>query len=180
MQIFLVYLTINWHQSGYNYGLGYIASVLKEKGHNINFFTINNSSDIQLLYEQIKWKETDIIGFYVSTYQFIYLKEIIPQIKKISKSFVVCGGPFPTLKPECILEIPELDAIVRGEGEYPMLDLTEAFEHKIDHLLIKNFWFKTKEGVVKNELRPLINDLDELPFPDKSSLDYQQEVDRHG
>ncbi|CAG1003952.1 anaerobic magnesium-protoporphyrin IX monomethyl ester cyclase [Methanosarcinales archaeon] len=180
MQIFLVYLTINWNQSGYNYGLGYIASVLKEKGHNINFFTINNSSDIELLYEQIKLKEPDIIGFYVSTYQFIYLKEIIPKIKKISKSFVIIGGPYPTLKPECIYEIPELDAIVRGEGEFPMLDLVEAFEHKTDHLLIKNFWYKTKEGVVKNDLRPLINDLDKLPLPDKSPLDYQQEINRHG
>ncbi len=180
MKVFLVYPTINWPQSGYNYGLGYIGSVLKKKGHIINYFMINNSSDIQALYERIKSKEPDIIGFYVTTYQFNYLKEIITTIKKISKSFVLCGGPYPTLKPECIYEIPDLDAIVRGEGEYPMLDLAEAFEHKTDHLLIKNFWFKTKDGVIKNELRPLINDLDELPFPDRSSLDYQQEIDRHG
>lgn len=180
MQILLVYITINWQQSGYNYGLGYIASVLKQKGHNISYFIINNSGDFQALYEQVRSMKPDIIGFYVTTSQFVYLKEIIPAIKKISKSFVICGGPYPTLKPECILEIPELDAIVRGEGEYPMIDLTEAFEHKKDHLLIKNFWFRTREGVVKNELRPLIDNLDELHFPDKSCLDYQQEIDRHG
>jgi radical SAM superfamily enzyme YgiQ (UPF0313 family) len=180
MKILLVYTTINWHQSGYNYGLGYIASVLKQKGHNIDYFIIDNHNEIQVLYEQLRTRQPDITAFYVTTSQFIYLKEIIPEIKKISKSFIVCGGPYPTLKPECILEIPELDAILRGEGEYPMLDLTEALKSKKDHLLIKNFWFRTKDGIVKNELRPLINDLDELPFPDKSALDYQQEIDLHG
>ncbi len=179
MHILLVYLTQNWHQSGYNYGLGYIASVLKEKGHSVNYITVANDQDTAALYERIRSNDPEITGFYVTTSQFCYAKEIIPVIKNISKSFLVCGGPHPTLQPECILEIPDLDAIVRGEGEYPMLDLVEALEHKTDYLLIKNFWFRTNKGIIRNELRPLISNLDDLPFPDKSSLDYQKEIDRH-
>lgn len=179
MRIFLIYLTKNWPQSGYNYGLGYIASVLKENGHNVKYFTIINEDDINNLYKKTSSDHPDLIGFYVTTSQFTYLKEIVPSIKKIYNSFMVIGGPHPTLQPDCIHEIPELDAIVRGEGEYPLLDLIKAMESKTDYHSIRNFWFQTKDGIIKNDLRPLIEDLDILPFPDKSSLDYQREIDTH-
>lgn len=97
-------------------------------------------------------------------------------MKKISPAFLICGGPHPTLNPHCLSEIPALDAIVRGEGEFPMLDLLTAFENNTDILKIKNFWFRNNDKIVTNGLRPLIADLDTLPFPDKDSLDYQQVI----
>jgi radical SAM superfamily enzyme YgiQ (UPF0313 family) len=42
---------------------------------------------------------------------------------------------------------------------------------------IKNLWVRDGERIIKNEMRPLIEDLDELPFPDKSCLDFQKAID---
>jgi len=181
MKIFLVYLVINSPQNtGYNYGLGYIASVLKEQGHSVDYIVLKNEKDILGLYGKIKQKKPKIIGFSATTAQFVYLKDIAKRTKEISDSFIVCGGIHPTLKPECILEIPDLDAIVRGEGEFPMFEFTKALENSENYHKIKNFWFKEKDRIIKNELRTFIENLDELPFPDKSSLDYQQLIDQSG
>ncbi len=180
MKIFLIYPAINlpeWRGRIYSYGLGYIYAVLKQAHYSVDYIPLKNRKDILSLYEKVKIQQPDIIGFAITTNQFNYLKEIIKAIKEISHSFVVCGGKHPTFKPECISEISALDAIVRGEGEFAMLELAEAFKNKRGYSKIKNFWFKEKNKIVRNTLRPLIKNLDELPFPDKTCLDNQKAVD---
>jgi radical SAM superfamily enzyme YgiQ (UPF0313 family) len=160
----------------YSYGLGYIASVAKNHGHSVDYYVVKNANDLEGLYEQVRLKEPHIVGFTATTCQINHLNYIATEMKKISPAFLICGGPHPTLNPHCLSEIPALDAIVRGEGEFPMLDLLTAFENNTDILKIKNFWFRNNDKIVTNGLRPLIADLDTLPFPDKDSLDYQQVI----
>jgi len=146
MKIFLVYPTLNILRNClYSYGLGYIASLLKENGHKIDYFYLAEKKDIFELYTQIELKQPDIIGFSTVSSHVNSLEHIIIHIKKISKSFVVIGGPHPTLHPNCISEIGDVDAIVRGEGEFPMLELANAMESRRNYFGIKNFWFKTNQ-----------------------------------
>lgn len=181
MKIFLVYPLMNSSVDfRYHYGLGYISSALKQRGYDINYALLNGKEDIFALYEQIKQEQPQIIAFSVVTSQFSYLKDIVKGIKNVSDAFIIFGGIHPTLKPECISQIPGLDAIIRGEGEFPLCEFAEALENKNDYLGIKNFWFKGRDGIIKNSFRPLIANLDELPFPDKSYLDYQQIIDNAG
>lgn len=178
MNIFLVYLVINSPQNtGYNFGLGYISSILKENNHIVKYIVLKNRRDIFKLYKKMEEENPEIIGFSATTSQFYYLSNIAKRIKELSKTFIICGGIHPTLRPNCILEVPELDAIVLGEGEYPMAELANAMEKRRNYYNIKNFWFKKEGTVIRNLLRPLINNLDELPCPDKSSLDYQHVID---
>ena len=137
MKIFLVYLALNSPQDiNYNYGLGYISAILRKAGYNSKYMALKNQKDIFELYKKIKIEKPEIIGFSITTSQFEYFKNISKNIKKLSSSFLLCGGIHPTLKPRCILEIPELDAIVRGEGEFPLLDLAKAIENNKNGLLI--------------------------------------------
>lgn len=177
MKIFLIYLVIDSPQSTeFNYGLGYIAAILKNEGYDISYIALSNKEDVIKLYKRIKIEQPKIIAFSLTTSQFNYLKIISKKIKRISNAFLVCGGVHPTLEPECIYEVPHLDAIVRGEGEFPMLELAKAFENNSSYLEIRNFWFRNENKVIKNEVRPLIKDLNQLPFPDKSSLNYQKVI----
>jgi len=91
---------------------------------------------------------------------------------------MVCGGIHPTLDPDCIYEIPELNAIVRGEGEYAMSELADALACRRDYHGIENLWLRNNNEIIKNQIRPLIKCLDQLPFPDKSSFDYQRQIDQ--
>ena len=180
MNIFLIYPQFGFAPS-HSCGIGYITAFLREHGHPVDYLRLRMREDILALYRAIEEKKPGLIGFASTTCQFGHLKEIIRNIKSISRAFVVCGGLHPTLRPECIHEIPELDAIVRGEGEHPMQELADALEKRQGYYTIRNIWFRRNGDIVKNELRPLIADLDALPFPDRDPHDYQSVLDNeHG
>jgi anaerobic magnesium-protoporphyrin IX monomethyl ester cyclase len=175
MKVYLVYLVINSPQNnGYNYGLGYISSVLKQAGHDSRLFSIQTDEESNELIESIKKEQPDVIGFSVTTSQFGYLKRIAKSVREVSAGFIVCGGVHPTLLTKQVLDLPEVNCVIRGEGEYAMRDLVNAFERKEEYISIKNCCFKTGNGYIINEVRPLIENLDELPFPDQESIDFQK------
>lgn len=181
MLIYLVYLLIDSHFThGYNYGLGYIASVLKKNGYDVKYIPLWNQNDVLNFYSDIKHEKPAIVAFSATSSQFPYLRLISNSIKSFSKTFQVCGGTHVTLRPDSIQEIQSLDAIVIGEGEFPMLDLANAIANGKNFYNIKNFWFRKENDIIRNSIRPLIEDLNLLPFPDKSSLDYQKLIDISG
>jgi len=53
-----------------------------------------------------------------------------------------------------------------GEGEGALVELVRNMRDGKEFHNVRNIWFKNKEKIVKNELRPLIRDLDSIPFPD--------------
>lgn len=181
MRIELVYLAINTPQdSGYNYGLGYIASVLKEAGHEVGYNILKSENDAGALCKNARKTKPGIICFSSTSTQFPYLNSITRNLKNVTESFLVCGGPHTTLNPDSISEIKDLDAIVCGEGEYTALELAKAIEKGKMRYDIKNVWFRKDGRIKRNPVRPLIKDLDKLPFPDKSSLDFQKLIDESG
>ncbi|MDD5216612.1 MAG: cobalamin-dependent protein [Candidatus Omnitrophica bacterium] len=174
MKILLVHPQIN-SIPAYSYGIGYLISVLKRGGHSADYFVLQDLRDILLLYQTVKEQKPDIIGFSLLTAEAGYLGDIIKGVKEISSALIVCGGIHPTLQPESTSQIDGVDAIVRGEGEYPLLELANCMEKKEGYFHLKNFWFKKNGQIIKNDLRPLI-DLNELPPPDKGIF-YQRMID---
>lgn len=77
---------------------------------------------------------------------------------------IVIGGPHVTYwDEECLAETPEIDVVVRGEGEWTALDLLRALESGADLTNVGGITWRNADGViVKNKLRPLGNVL-ELP-----------------
>jgi len=182
MRVFLIYASINAYSSAYSYGLGYVAAVLKKNHHTVDYIILKKETDIPDLYRRIREDRPGLIAFSATTCQFHHLKDLVSSIKRDSNTFVICGGVHTTLRPECIEDIPDLDGIVRGEGEFPMQELAASLENGKNNLhSIRNMWFKAPGGgIIKNEMRPLLRSLDELPFPDKTSFDYQKILDDEG
>src|SRR5262249_12475289 len=63
--------------------------------------------------------------------------------------------------------VPNLDSVALFEGEFTLLEL-------VDHLSVGKDWrnvpglaYRNREQVVTTPLRPLIADLDVLPYPDR-------------
>jgi radical SAM superfamily enzyme YgiQ (UPF0313 family) len=89
--------------------------------------------------------------------------KILRQCKSFDENVVtVIGGPHVTFSAEQTLtEAPWIDIVVRGEGERTMLDIVSGKElAKTEGLA-----FRQGGGVVTTGVRPLIENLDELPFP---------------
>ncbi|MBN1592948.1 MAG: B12-binding domain-containing radical SAM protein [Candidatus Coatesbacteria bacterium] len=107
---------------------------------------------------------SDIVGICVMSNFFDRAAQISENLRKNLDAPVIWGGIHPTVMPEESLN--HCDIVCVGEGEYAMLNLLEAMEEKRDYTDIKNLWFKKDGAIIKNELAPLIEDLDSLPFQD--------------
>ena len=74
------------------------------------------------------------------------------------------GGHFPSLRPELTLELlPELDSVVRFEGELTLAELLGQLDQPAQWEQIHNLGFRNGAEVVLTQPRPLIAELDSLP-----------------
>ena len=147
-------------------GLMYIAAILEENGIDVEIvemrFLGNLWEDLERI---ISKKRPQIVGVTSSSYNFCDAIKIASVTKKVdSQIMTVVGGSHASLIPYEVIKEPMVDIVVVGEGEYAMLDLVRVLEKRKDLRKIKGILFK-KKGIVRTRPRPLILDLDELPFP---------------
>jgi anaerobic magnesium-protoporphyrin IX monomethyl ester cyclase len=176
MKIQLVYPTIGLGPS-YSCGVGSIFAVLQQAGHEVSYRHLSALEEVGPWCEEIARERPGLIAFAATSCQFELLKQVMPRVRAVSPAMLVCGGIHPTVQPECLEDIPALDAIVRGEGEFPLLDLANALQQGSDYSRIPNLWVRHEGTVIRNELRPLISDLDELPFPEHDLVETQRAID---
>ena len=95
------------------------------------------------------------------------------RIKKIDPSIItIMGGPHPTFFPEIIHDYPHLDIICIGEGEGAILDLLKTNGDLRACKQIENLTVKINDAFFANPPRPLISNLETLPFLERE-LFYQ-------
>jgi anaerobic magnesium-protoporphyrin IX monomethyl ester cyclase len=96
---------------------------------------------------------------------------VCARVVEIAKSVdpdivTVLGGQHFSFTPEeSLTSYPEIDFIVRGEGEETLVDLIRAVMGKADPATVKGISFLHEGKVVSTPNRPLIEDLDTLPMP---------------
>lgn len=79
---------------------------------------------------------------------------------------VIWGGPHPTARPRECLEYPEVDLVVRGEGERTVAELAPLLMEGGDPSAVPGvFTLDEKSGEVMGTERSLEQDLDSLPSP---------------
>jgi len=149
-------------------GICYIASALDKAGHKVEIIDayVENIS-MKDLVSRLKKSKPDMIGTSFTTENRFQAFELIRKVKKEIPRIVTCaGGPHVSLATEDTLShIPELDFIVRGEGEETITELAEAIVHKKDLKNIKGISYNKNGKVHHNPDRPLIPELDKVPFP---------------
>ena len=81
------------------------------------------------------------------------------------QSHFTAGGHFPSLRPKETLElIPELDTIVRFEGELTISELLKYLEEPDKWTKIDGLAFRKNSNIIINPVRKLIDNLDSLPI----------------
>jgi len=176
MRITFIYLDLATDDptySGYFYhGIAYLSAVLKKAGHQTNLIHLTKEVAVQDFQEKIKTLKPDLIGFSVTSHMFPFLQKYTAAAKEITAVPIICGGAHPTLCPEEVLADKNIDMICRGEGELALLELCQKMEKKKPIKDIKNIWVKKNGKIYKNIIRPVIVDLNLLPFPDREIFDY--------
>lgn len=154
-----------------NLGIGYVASVLSAFGYKTK--TINLAANKDSIFRMIKKSNPLIIGFSVIFMENLErFRDIITYIRHrgITCHFTA-GGHYASLRPEKLFEfIPQLDSIVRFEGEYTMLELVNNIYKGSDWRETDGLAYHENGRIISNRPRPFEKDLDKFPFPLRTDL----------
>ncbi len=110
--------------------------------------------------------DADIVAFSSMTGYADLTKRVAARVREISRRpFMIWGGIHPIIYPEDAIGA-EVDAVCTGEGEFAFEEFYRLFSSGEDYRNVRNFWFKTDDGVRKNAFRPLMTaeEMETLPF----------------
>lgn len=150
-------------------GMAYIASVLEKKGCDVEIYNQdkNHYPDAHLT-EYLNKNKFDAIGVSVIAgyYQYKKLLKISRAINaSMHKPFYIIGGHGPSPEPEFFLKKTNADVVVMGEGEETIIELLNAIGSLKALKDIKGIAFMQGAEIIINPRRPLIENVDSIPFP---------------
>jgi anaerobic magnesium-protoporphyrin IX monomethyl ester cyclase len=151
-------------------GIGYLAAVLEQNHYEVKVIDcqVQRPTRDQLETELVK-SRPDIVGVTSSTLTYKPAIEIVKTAKKaFPNCLVILGGPHVTVLDEQTLnEAPEVDIVVRGEGEQTLLELADLASKNSSESLheVEGITFRKNGNIVRNKDRAFIQNLDELPHP---------------
>jgi radical SAM superfamily enzyme YgiQ (UPF0313 family) len=176
-------------------GLCYIAGVLEKNGYQVSIYNADYKEALSLMfgsqmttrYDQYLqnlrdvnhpiWQEIkdviseqspDLVGISVTTAKYGSALNVSRLVKEIDPNVqVVWGGIHPTIMPDETIKNKDVDIVVRGEGEQTFLELARNITSLSDVLGIT---YKENGRIIHNPNRPLLENLDTLPFPARHLL----------
>ena len=173
-------------------GWGYLASSLKQAGHEVYGCNPNNivgyvnvySMLQSVLSQKIAQVKPELIGLGGLCVDYRFLKDTIGIIRQIDPTIpIVLGGQIVTNDAEFIFNDLKPDYAVEGDGEYAITRLCASLPAVAN---IPNLWFWEGEkaqhitsGMEPRLLRELENDIDNLSFPDYSPFGIDEMLDEY-
>lgn len=157
----------------YTYSIGALSAALKEAGHNTTLLHLVKPAKEEEIVRSISEEHPDIIGFTMTTNVFRHVKQIAVWLKKHFDLPIICGGVHPTLVPERVVSEEAIDMVCVGEGDKALVDLCNKMAAGEDITSIPNIWAKKDGELFRNPPRPLVENLDSLPFQDRQLFDYE-------
>ncbi|MFY9637435.1 MAG: radical SAM protein [Methanobacterium sp.] len=152
-------------------GILQLAAFLESKIPNIDITLLDCQAE-QVGWDDLKRRiesiEPDVVvSSALATCNTYIIIKTLDIIKKIDPDIitVVGGQHFTALANECLVNYPEIDFIIRGEGELTLLDLVKIVEQGKSPIKVDGISFRHGDNIVHNPPRALIDNLDDLPFP---------------
>ncbi|MBA7470512.1 hypothetical protein ES707_05799 [subsurface metagenome] len=157
------------YRMGESLGIKYLAAVLEHNGIGVDVFQANVLNlTVEAIVNRLLKKPYDLIGFSLPFSGLLPTTIEIIRLLRIStiKPHVTVGGHFATFEDRELLEsFPEVNSVVRFEGENTLLELVACLKKPNKLHTIKGLSYRLRDSIYVNEPRDLIKDLDTLPFP---------------
>ena len=158
-----------------------LSSYLKGNGYEVTcLFCPGSFNELNLrkLVALLKGKKISLVGISLVTDDFAKAVSVTQAVKENLGVPVIWGGAHVNVRPEESLR--HADMICRGEGEDALLELVKSMSMDAGQdTTIRNIWFKTETGIIRNDIRNLEENLDRYPFPD-FDLDSQYVMSEDG
>ena len=155
-------------------GLAYVAATLEKAGFQVEILdNYNLKKPIEQVKLEIERLNPEIVGITCGSVTYRRCIETAKAVKEVLPSCkVVVGGWQPTYMPESLLQYPEIDYVVMGEGEQAMVELAKNLtkgEDKSAIAKILGIAYRDKGKTIKKP-PTFIQDLDQIPFPARHLL----------
>ena len=148
-------------------GLLYLAGKLLDDGHDVRIFDVD-IEDIKPdeLANLIHDFEAGLVGITSTTPTILEARNIAQAIKLVHDAPVIIGGSHVTVVAEQLLEkYSVFDYAALGEAELTLSDFVKCLESGGDFAEVKGILYRKEGNIIRTLPRPLVEDLDELPFP---------------
>jgi len=157
-------------------GICYLASVLIQAGHEVSL-TDAEAERLKIadIPKKIEKENPDVIGLTCTTPMVSSVKKTAETLRNaFPEAKIIVGGPHVTAVPEDLLSEKSVDVAVIGEGEHTIVELVKLIEENKSLKSCKGIAFKEDGKIIRTEPRPLICDIDALPFPARHLLPYEK------
>jgi len=152
-------------------GILYCAGVLINEGIEVSI--LDQPAKRFSLNQTLSWvkkEDPDILGFSVLLSAAKEAPKIAERVKAENPNItIVFGNYHATFNAERILKkYPFVDIVARGEGEYTSLELAKCLEKNGKLAEVEGITFRNNGKIISTPDRPLIKNVDSLPFPDRN------------
>lgn len=158
---------VQTHTSYPPLGLACLGGCLEQAGHKVKIVdSLTITSNEGILNKELSRFDPDVVGVTAMTQHINDAFSILSSVKELNPSCItVLGGPHPSVRAKEILKNnSDVDIIVRGEGEYTLLEVLEKLE-KGNLITVRGVSYGDNGKVIENEDRDFIENLDSLPLP---------------
>lgn len=160
--------------------LAYLASYLRkcdEEKHEIKIIDENAGDNIE---KEIERFSPSVVGITANTHQISRTMEIVNFINEQIKIPAIVGGVHLSALPERTIKESKADVGVIGEGEVTFFELIQLLKKgKFEHSAlkkVKGIIFRNNGEIAITEPRPLIENIDTIPFPARDLLNMDHYV----
>lgn len=148
-----------------------LAPILRQHGHQVRMFDMcHPEMQLEDIAKAAAKERPDIIALsFLSATTYPEVQNVSKRLKlEAPTTPITVGGPFATINSEKILkDCPYIDSVAVGEGE----ELLPDYLNNIDHpSSVLGLVWRDAGKIVKNPARPLLEDLDKFPYPDRTTL----------
>lgn len=152
-------------------GIETLAPIIRQHGHEVRMFdTCHPQMKAEHIACAVRTEKPDVIALsFLSTTAYPATRAMAHRLKLAAPDTpVIVGGVFATINAKEILaDTPDIDYIARGEGEELM---PEFLENLGSPGTVGGLVWRSGGEIVENAPRPVIEDLDQFPYPDRKSL----------
>jgi anaerobic magnesium-protoporphyrin IX monomethyl ester cyclase len=150
-------------------GLAYLGAVALQAGHEFSIIDCQAEKlSAEAFRSRIAKTPSDIVGVTATTLLYKSAMKLVNTTKEVQPDAItVLGGSHGSFWDQNALqEYPNLDIVVRLEGENTFIELAEKLQTKTALSSVLGITYRDIDGkIVRNSDRPYIENLDALPFP---------------
>ena len=183
--VFLLIASLNERGEKYTFPLGmaYVSSVLKRDGYDVVCKNMEFEQDpiktLETLLAEVKPDVVAIGGLSHSYTQILSYFRLVSE--KFASAVRILGGGIASGDPLFVVEQLPIDIAVIGEAEETILDVAHAITNGGDLSKVPGIAIRDEKGKpMKTPYRPVITDLDTIPWPDYEGFNYQKHIEIRG